>query len=630
MGYRGSGSNNSFFRDIANQFMNDPRFGGNPNDTKEAREAYKEASGIDIQEQKEIWDERAKGYWGEYKVFSKLFRELDFPNKLMVNVQIPAENGKTTEIDLLLFASTGVYVFEIKNYCGAVYGSFDKPTWTEYFKTRDSVTFENPLKQNAYHLRQLKSLLPDAKLYSYVVFTNPDAKIMVGGRYPGYLTVCDINGLTEKIRGDFAGREEVYSYEQITDMFRKVMPYSPMENNKDDFFQYGEKILPFSSFAETIIKELEREKQKVLASADAEIKRKEAELEDQRIAIQKEADAEVERRTAAIKRERIEIEKTKSNCIAQIAEAEKKQAEAEEKRDEAVKSFEAFAQNFDNVKPFTSKYGVLNRECFKADVKFEMSDSFVDTVNMYYTLKNMSKEIWIETLNAWLIVGLKDGRVQKYVFGEHRAYYHNGSKIQPMYSQYDSPRKIRLFDIASIEDIKYIKMCNAAVFTGVNERTNVAPGVEFELYVADDSDSVYSMGEEKKVAALNGGRFELKPDFIKSEIEVIPSASGTGSDICFSFAACTGEVGVDLTNAAFVILTNSCETVELGIKANTKNFYSTSIMPLSKTSKFSMHTELSAGDIAIIKLKGARIFRKENWLYDNIMPDAVFDVYPQG
>ena len=54
------------------------RFQKNGNDNNcilnaEIKKTYNNLSGIDIDEQYDIWDERAKGYWGEYKVFSKLF-----------------------------------------------------------------------------------------------------------------------------------------------------------------------------------------------------------------------------------------------------------------------------------------------------------------------------------------------------------------------------------------------------------------------------------------------------------------------------------------------------------------------------------------------------------------------------
>lgn len=38
-----------------------------------------------------------------------------------MNLNIPIEDGKTTEIDLLMIHETGIYVFEIKHYKGTIY-----------------------------------------------------------------------------------------------------------------------------------------------------------------------------------------------------------------------------------------------------------------------------------------------------------------------------------------------------------------------------------------------------------------------------------------------------------------------------------------------------------------------------
>ena len=560
---------------------------------KRTQKAYMEASGINIEEQKDIWNERAKGYWGEYKVFSLLFNELNFPNKIMVNVEIPSDNGRTTEIDLLLF--------EIKHYSGKVYGGFDKPTWTEYYKTRDSVTFDNPLKQNEYHLSQLKRLLPDAQFYSYVVFTNSNAEIKVGGRYPGYLTVSRLEDLVDKVREDFAGREEIYSADQIEKYFRVLRPYSPMENNTQEFFKKDSEILPFSGFAEAMLRDLNHAKQAAKEAALSEVREK----------------------TQALDYERSELKKQKEECIRKVS-------AAENERDSAVKDLKEFARNFEVVTPFTSGYGVINRDCLKVEVKFEESDSFLHTVNMIYTLSNTSTELWIQTLNAWLIVGLKNGKAQKYILREHIKNYHIGPKIEPKQKKYESPDMIRLFNV-SMEDIAFIKLCNTTVTDRSNGGFDVAPGVEFEIYTAPGVDSVYDYEEAKVISNTNNGALELNPDFMKSEVFIEESADGTGSDIKFGFSACTDEVGFDLGRAGFVVGLKNGSIDEYGFKHCVRGFYSSTVMPHSKTGMYVMHLNgVKPEDIVVIKLKGARIFRKEFWNVESLFEGVEFDVYPES
>lgn len=588
----------------------------------EYAEEYEEASGVDLIKQREIWDERAKGYWGEYKVFAALFGELDFPSKILVNVEIPADNGRTTEIDLMLFDPSGIYVFEIKHFSGVVYGGFNSPTWTEYYKTRDSVTFGNPLKQNEYHLRQLRRLLPEAKFYSYVVFTNPRAEIKVGGRYPGNLTVCRLEDLQEKIRSDFATREELYTPEQIEALFTKVRPYSPLEVSEKEFFTKDEDIIPFSGFAEAMLGDLKREKQRLQEEAEAEVQRRTATLEAERADVKILGDGYRERIRAAEKKRDETVLKIRTQC-------EKEVEAANAARDEANHSLAEFAKNFETVQPYASDKCVINRDCFKADVQFYVSDSFVNTTNISFTLRNVSHELWFETENAWFLIGLKNGTVQKYVLKDHIESFRIGSKIEPQCQKYGSPCRIRLFNVA-MEDINYIKMGNVGVMDRSHGRGNIAPGIEFEIYVAPGVETVYKVDEPAVVGILNDGAFELNPDFVKYDFSVDSSADGKGCDIRFCFAADTAEIGFDLQKAMLLIGTQSGFIGEYGLKQHVRNFYSTSVMPLSKTNIYTMHMEeTTAEDIVFIKLKGLRVFRKEYWQNENILPDAVFDVYPK-
>lgn len=50
-------------------------------------------------------------------------------------------------------------------------------------------------------------------------------------------------------------------------------------------------------------------------------------------------------------------------------------------------------------------------------------------------------------------------------------------------------------------------------------------------------------------------------------------------------------------------------------------------MPKSKTNTLTMHLDTKAEDIVFIKLKGLRIFRKELWQHDNLLPGTEFEIY---
>ena len=108
-------------------------------------EIYRNLTGVDIETQRLFWDERGKGYYGEYLVFKKLYPELTGCCKILMNLQIPTDDGKATEIDLLLIHETGLYVFEMKHYKGTIYGKASDQKWTQYFRTAPNSHFYNPI-----------------------------------------------------------------------------------------------------------------------------------------------------------------------------------------------------------------------------------------------------------------------------------------------------------------------------------------------------------------------------------------------------------------------------------------------------------------------------------------------------
>ena len=79
----------------------------------DTKNVYKSLTNVDIDVQRRIWDERGRGYYGEYLLFSKLYQFLPGNGKILMNLNIPISADKTTEIDLLLIHETGLYVFEM-------------------------------------------------------------------------------------------------------------------------------------------------------------------------------------------------------------------------------------------------------------------------------------------------------------------------------------------------------------------------------------------------------------------------------------------------------------------------------------------------------------------------------------
>lgn len=120
------------------------------------------------------------GKYGEYLIYKKLRNyETKLGAKFLFNVYIPKENGETTEIDVLMICSKGIFVFESKNYSGWIFGNESQRYWTQVLpKGRgqgksNKKNFFNPIMQNRGHIKHLKSLVgEDIPMRSIIAFSE--------------------------------------------------------------------------------------------------------------------------------------------------------------------------------------------------------------------------------------------------------------------------------------------------------------------------------------------------------------------------------------------------------------------------------------------------------------------------
>lgn len=120
------------------------------------------------------------GRTGEYYTYKYLSR-LSGTKRFLFNCYIPEDDGSTTEIDLLMIHTSGIYVFESKNYSGWIFGTETQKNWTQSFATghRKGKTkrnsFFNPIIQNKTHIKWLREYLKEYSalpFYSYIVFSE--------------------------------------------------------------------------------------------------------------------------------------------------------------------------------------------------------------------------------------------------------------------------------------------------------------------------------------------------------------------------------------------------------------------------------------------------------------------------
>ena len=132
-----------------------------------------------------------KGMMGEYFVkkqlekLAKKYQGLSFHNLML------GTGDQSTQLDNLLITSKAVYVIEVKNYAGRVYGGQYQDQWYQtirydnkrrgrggrtYTKTHIAKNaFFNPIKQNLIHVNAIKQSIQSVQslpLFNVVVFMN--------------------------------------------------------------------------------------------------------------------------------------------------------------------------------------------------------------------------------------------------------------------------------------------------------------------------------------------------------------------------------------------------------------------------------------------------------------------------
>ena len=99
-----------------------------------------------------------EGWFGEKKTEFKLWLSLNKELYRRFNdVIIPSDNG-TTQVDHILVSPFGLFIVETKNLKGWIFGSEEKPKWTQVVYG-NKYSFQNPLRQTHRHKKVLSKYL---------------------------------------------------------------------------------------------------------------------------------------------------------------------------------------------------------------------------------------------------------------------------------------------------------------------------------------------------------------------------------------------------------------------------------------------------------------------------------------
>lgn len=178
---------------------------------------------------KEVYSD--KGAMGEYTCGQKIEKL----GKTIYNAYIPANKGKTSELDITLLTKTGIYVIESKNYKAYIRGKAEEKSWTYKLGSQRGERFENPIKQNEKHIEYLRKLISNEEIpiYSIIAFADKaqiqdihveeqDLKVTNYSSVP--IAVRKLGGKEERLDEDTIEKlyELIYPYTQVTDEVKQL------------------------------------------------------------------------------------------------------------------------------------------------------------------------------------------------------------------------------------------------------------------------------------------------------------------------------------------------------------------------------------------------------------------------
>lgn len=128
------------------------------------------------------------GTHGEIVFRHKIRDVLDSDDVLLNNVEVEVEDeseNERTEIDSLIINKNGIFIVEVKNYNGRLYGDAEDYEWKKYKTTKGgqvfSKTVRNPIKQVNRHIFVLSRFLKENNLKiwikGYVYFVNDNSPV---------------------------------------------------------------------------------------------------------------------------------------------------------------------------------------------------------------------------------------------------------------------------------------------------------------------------------------------------------------------------------------------------------------------------------------------------------------------
>lgn len=179
-----------------------------------------------------------KGAYGEYLICKEL-KNLPGEKRWLYNLYLPKDNEHTTEIDVIMVHSSGIYVFESKNYSGWIFGTETQRTWTQSFYAggnKKKQHFYNPIMQNKLHVEALNKQLnvfPGIVYHSLILFSDR-CELKQLNLSSGQHSVLHRREAYNEIMQRISMTGEIFAADKVQRIFEALLPFANAEQSVKD------------------------------------------------------------------------------------------------------------------------------------------------------------------------------------------------------------------------------------------------------------------------------------------------------------------------------------------------------------------------------------------------------------
>lgn len=180
---------------------------------------------------------RDLGKYGEYLTYKQLRHYEKEGAKFLFNVYVPKDNGETSEIDVLMIASKGIFVFESKNYSGWIFGNEKQKNWYQTLPSGKGRSrkehFYNPIMQNRSHIKHLQTVFAEPiPMYSIIVFSQRCTLKKITVATPG-IKVINRDQVSAVVSDIYRSQtENILSDQKISDLYDMLYPYTQVSEKE--------------------------------------------------------------------------------------------------------------------------------------------------------------------------------------------------------------------------------------------------------------------------------------------------------------------------------------------------------------------------------------------------------------